>query len=545
MKIHVLDGDFEITHNSELLPGASIEVDKTASLTVAEGQNVYIFDNDQWPSTTTRADAAINVHGNINLNGALYTTRSLEDGTNTTYGANIYSTNADAGTVSFGTNAPTTQASIDLITGIDSEKKKKIIKTVTMDPALLKNGTGASQAYTPTSETAESHSFAYMDNEWKETYTNGCFEVIGENVYVKPSGYVQLKKSQIVDGLREGVEEANHTYLTVDDKLLILMLGCQWWEVEKVDGSTDPEVFECKKPGYEGFYYYDDSDPNVWPWKLKTVNVKFYSAEEGDNVLKTIVTDYNGVPDQAVIASNPTKATTDEYTYQFYGWKSSVSGTEYPWTATLETAIANMSYRPVFTKTPRHYTVTFKNANNGADIPVEAEYNAHPVCTLTPSKAATAQYTYSFQYWLASDNTTQYAIDVELPAVTGATYYTAVWSSVVNRYTITWMDGETVLETDKHQLYGSATAFNGTLPTKATDDNFVYTFSGWRSSLTGTTYEDGSTPAVGGETTYEAQYSTKPRYKVTFSNYDGTPLQQEFATRSAVRQVRSTHRHLL
>lgn len=519
MKIHVLDGDFEITHDSELLPGASIEVDKTASLTVKSGQKVYIFDNDQWPSTTSRADAAINVHGNINLNGALYTTRSIAEGTNATYGANIYSTNADAGTVSFRSNAPATTASVDLITGIDSEKKQKIIKTVTMDPALLKNGDGS---YTPTSGTVKTHAFAYMNNVWQETYTNECFEVIGEDVYVKPSGYVKLKKSQIVAGLREGVEEPNHTYLTIDDKLLIRMLpDCQWWEVEATD---DPTVFECKKAGYEGFYYYDDSSET---WKLKTVSVKFYSAEEGEDVLKTIVTDYKGIPDQAVIAVNPTKATTAEYTYQFYGWKSSATGTEYPWTATLEVATSDMSYRPVFTKTKRNYTVTFVNANNGANVPVETPYGEHPSCD--PIKDATAQYTYYFLNWTDA-NSNSYAIDATLPKVTGATSYTAHWSSIVNRYTITWVDGETVLETDKHQLYGSTTAFNGMLPTKATDNNFVYAFSGWRSSMTGQTYANGSTPNVAGETTYEALFSTTSRYMITFNNYNGDSLQKEPVT---------------
>lgn len=551
MKIHILDGEFKITQSTEFLPGATLEIDKTASLTINEtyknssnktkNLNVYVFDKDQWTLTTsscspiyspswpngskpsrTVGDAAINIHGNIDVKGSLYTTRSISGGTNTTYGANIYSNNTDAGTIYLENTAPSSQTSINIITGVSNHSL--VTKEVTMDPALLKNGTGASQAFTPTSGTAANHSFAYMDNEWTETYTEGCFEFKGDVAYAKPSDYVALKKQRDEVGDYDDLYITDkHTYLSTDESRIFIQVldaegNCQWWEVEE---TSDPTVFECKKTGYEGFYYYDESNEL---WTLKTVKVKFYAAEEGDAVLKEIITNFNGIPDHAVIESNPSKPTEIGYTYQFYGWKSSVSGTTYPWTNQLEVATADMSYRPVFTKTPRNYTITFINANNGADIPVETAYNTHPICTPAPTKAATAQYTYYFQNWEG------YEPDAELPAVTGATSYTAVWAQTVNKYTITWKNGDEVLETDTKQPYGTATAFNGTLPTKETDNNYVYAFSGWLSSMTGQTYANESTPEVAGETTYEAQFSTTPRYDITFANYDGTQLQKEPVT---------------
>ena len=523
MDMHVLSGDFEITNNAELLPGSTIEIDKTASLTVKEGKNLYVFDKDQWPLSTSYADAAINVHGNINVEGALFTSNKGSE-TSKTDGANIYSTNADAGTISFVEAAPSEAATIELITSIANSAKVK--KTVTMDPAQLKNGTGASEAYTQTINTEEGHAFAYINNEWQETYTNGCFEVRGSTVYAKPSGYVALKKTKEEGGLLEGVEEENHTYLTADDKILILALDCQWWEVTQV-GESD--VYYCATNGIYYQYQYD-SEFDSWYWREKVVNVTFYSAETGTDVLKVITTNYGGIPDQAVIASNPTKATTDGYTYQFSGWMSSVDPyTTYPWTATLEEAREDMSYRPVFTATPRNYTVTFKNANNGVDVPVETAYNTHPVCTPAPAKAATAQYTYYFQYWLASDQTTQYAIDAELPAVTGATYYTAVWAQTVNKYSVIWKNGDEILRTDTKQLYGAAVSYGSDPePTKEKDANFEYQFDGW--SLTDGGDKLVSLPSVSGEMTFYAHYSTTPRYAITFANYDGTQLQKEPVT---------------
>ncbi len=527
MKIRVLDGDFSVTQTSELLPGASVEIDKTASFTINSGKNVYVFDNDQWPfgitqvvyspswkngkaPTRTKEDAAVNVHGKIVVKGGLFTTNSIADGTNATNGANIYSTNEDAGTISYGTNAPSS-SSINLITNISGSAFSPTLtkRAVTMESAKLKNNDGS---YTATAGTQSGEAFIYLNNVWQKTYTNGCFEVIGSTVYAKPSEYVALKKSQTVGGKLTGVAETNHTYLTADDKILILMDECQWWEVV---ATSDPTVFKCKKEGYEGFYYYDNSSSK---WKLKTVNVKFYSAETGDNVLKTIVTDYNGIPDQAVIATNPTKGTTAEYTYSFYGWKSSVTGTEYKWTDELEVATADMSYRPVFTATKRNYTITLVNANNGANVPLEVPYGERP--DYTPVKDPDAHYTYSFIDWTNGAN--HYATCNDMPTVTGTATYTANWNSTVNKYNITWMNGETVLEVDENQPYGTVTSYGGATPTKAADDDYAYTFSGWHNSLTNAPKANNET--VTGEITYTAQYSTTPRYAVTFNNYDGTQL---------------------
>ena len=522
MKIHILDGTMEITQSTMFQPGTQVEINKTATLKInssfKDGNNstqelkVYLIDQDQWKTSTSNPDAAWNVHGKVEVAGKLYTTNKGE--TTKTDGANIYSTNADAGTVSF-SNAAAGATTFKLVTGASNGLQTK---TVDIESAKLKNNNGS---YTETAGANSGEAYIYLDNVWQKTYTNGCFEVIGSTVYAKPSGYVALKKSQTVGGKLTGVEETNHTYLTADDKILILMDECQWWEVV---ATSDPTVFECKKDGYEGFYYYDNSSSK---WKLKTVNVKFYSAVTGDNVLKTIVTDYNGIPDQAVIATNPTKATTAEYTYSFYGWKSSVTGTEYKWTDQLEVATADMSYRPIFTATKRNYTITLVNANNGANVPLEVPYGEKPV--YTPVKDATAQYTYSFKDW--TNGSIHYATCDDMPTVTGTTTYTANWTSVVNEYNITWKNGNEILEVDENQPYGTATAFNGaSLPTKDADDDYEYAFSQWRSSLNGNSYNNGSTPTVAGETTYEAQYTTTPRYAITFNNYDGTQLARTIYT---------------
>lgn len=533
MKIHILDGNFAITQSTQLLPGSQIEINKTGTLTINGKStknadvNLYVLDADQ-STFNTKPDALLNVHGKIeikkdvaaNTQGNLFTTKSIANGTNATNGANIYSCDADAGTITFNAYAPG-EATVKLITSIGGSATSPTINTrsVTMEPAKLKNGDGS---YAETSGTTSGEAWVYLEGEWQKTYTNGCFEVIGSIVYAKPSEYVALTNTtKDANDKWIGVPESNHTYAAEGGKILILMDECQWWEVV---ATSDPAVFKCEKPGYEGYYYYDESASK---WKLKTVNVTFYMKEEGtDTKDKVVVTDYNGIPDQSVIASNPEKGTTDAATYQFYGWKSSVSGTTYHWTATLETATADMSYRPVFTENPRHYTVTFADANNGANVPVEYAYGETPA--YTPVKDPTAQYTYYFQYWLAADDVTQYLPGATLPEVTSATTYTAVWSQTVNKYSVVWRNGEDILETDTKQAYGASVSYDGETPTKEEDANFAYTHDGW--SLTDGGEKLTSLPTVSGEMTFYAHYSTTPRYKVTFANYDGTQLQQEIVT---------------
>lgn len=540
MKIHILDGNFGITQDAQLLAGAQVEINKTGTLTINEKDSkdrdvhFYVFDKDQsnltsqvtvafspsWTGSSapkrTINDAAINVHGNIDVRGTLYTTNKGTE-TSKTDGAKIHSNNDDAGTVTFNKTAPSEIDDIQLITSISGDKINT--KTIKMDPAKLKNGI-ADPAYTATAGATSGSAYMYFENQWQSAETNGCFQIFDSTVYAKPSEYVALDKSQIVDGKLTGVQESDFTYLTAEGKHLILMDECQWWEVEP---TSDPTVFECTKEGYEGFYYYDETAAK---WKLKTVTVTFYAEETGDEVLKTIVTDFNGVPDQAVIASNPTKETTAAATYTFSGWKSSVTGTEYKWTDPLEVATADMNYRPVFTTNPRHYTVTFVDAQNGTNVPVEYEYNATP--SYEPVKDPSAQYSYYFQYWLAADGVSQYAKDAALPAVTEATTYTAIWAPMINKYSVIWKNGDEVLETDTKQAYGASVTYDGATPTKAADNNFAYTFDGW--SLTDGGEKLSSMPTVSGEMTFYAHYSTTPRYKVTFANYDGTPLQQGYVT---------------
>ena len=119
------------------------------------------------------------------------------------------------------------------------------------------------------------------------------------------------------------------------------------------------------------------------------------------------------------------------------------------------------------------FTVTWKNGDAVLETDENVEYGTTPEYNgETPTKDADVQYTYTFSDWSP-------AVD----AVTGNVTYTAQFSKTVNKYTVTWKNGDTILETDEDVEYGAIPEYNGETPTKAMDDKYTYKFSDWSPAI--------------------------------------------------------------
>ena len=205
MKIHLLSGEMDFTQSTSLLPGAEVEIDKESTVSITNSSDpaivsgsLYVYDAAQWikpvwgkfgdqpalpgagglsykntvvvkysPSwggkPTVRDEhgtlesASINVHGTFDAKqGFVFTTEN---------GANIHSTNEDAGTFIYTNPAPANEYVfyINPIEGAGQEFGGLIFgQEVTS--AQLKNG---DNSYTQTTGAGEHQSFIYMDNEWK------------------------------------------------------------------------------------------------------------------------------------------------------------------------------------------------------------------------------------------------------------------------------------------------------------------------------------------------------------------------------------------
>ncbi len=98
-------------------------------------------------------------------------------------------------------------------------------------------------------------------------------------------------------------------------------------------------------------------------------------------------------------------------------------------------------------------TVTFLNEDGTVIDSRKWDYGTIPTCE-EPTKPADAQYTYTFAGW--TDGTNVYPTGTNLPAVTGDATYTATYTTAVNQYTVTFMDGNTILGEPQTVEYGQS-----------------------------------------------------------------------------------------
>ena len=216
---------------------------------------------------------------------------------------------------------------------------------------------------------------------------------------------------------------------------------------------------------------------------------------EDDTELATSEVKYGTVPTYP--GDTPTKAADEQYTYTFKGW-----------TPEIVAVTGDATYTATFTDTIRTYTVTWKNwdgteleKDENVEYGAEPEYNGE-----TPTRAATAQYTYTFNGWVPA-----------VSSVTGDVTYTATFTETLNEYTVMWKNGDTVIKSEKVD-YGDTPVYSGETPTKEGNAQYSYTFKGW----------DPEIAEVTGDVTYTATFTeTVNTYTVTWKNWDGAVLETD------------------
>ena len=513
MKIHLLSGEMHITQNTTFLPGVELEINKLSTMTVDEDVNLYMHDSEQWgaysfkdayaskikyrpggvPGSSVRdissaaalGDAQINVHGTVAVVGAIRTT----DG-----GANIFSTNADAGTVTFAEHCSTTdEHTFDTWThqtGSGSETEPHYIDYHAAS-AKLKNGNGA---FTSTVGATEGMSYCYINNQWVNMTDEDCFAYDQYGVYyIKPQAYVPISV---------GVpsEEADHTYrdhYAGTNGIYILTSdiagNCQWWEVEPVAGH--PDLFRCLHPKNDDVYYYYNTTAGVWEEKKFVVKWQNWDG----SLIEDYKVKYNTMP--KYLGSTPSREKTDYYTYDFAGWSPD-----------LTSVTEDVTYLAKFTQTDRKYIITFKDASNNV---IETQYlkmNDIPACS-------DANYPGANKTW-----------NPAISAVTGdATYIVA--SIPAGPYNIKFVNWNgTVLKkangTDD-AIYsvasGNQPSYDGAEPEKPALTDEIYTFNGWIAA-DGAVYDNDHLPNASAPAIYTASFAvSKSTYTIKFVKENGDP----------------------
>ena len=555
LKIHILDGKMGVKYNTVMLPGAEIEIDKTATVTIENEMALYLYDAEQWgkyifsdayaqpvlysPSAPENhgrhtpvaragswvnssgwwyvldkpASATINVHGTFDVKGALYTTEN---------GANIYSSIADAGTMYFSNaaaaNSEVSQPSAyevqttDMII-VELPKASKITyATATCTSAKLKNDAGSAYSdgdgYSETAGTDAGQSFCFIDidkdgkGEWVSLTTDGCFVYDSEGIYyAKPSDYVALQNGK--------TPNADHTYSSADGSRTFILIcddeqtDCQWWQVTYHEESG---LYYCAK---NGIYYFFDEDIDLWVEKKYTITWLNYDGnpvlDENDEEI-TYFVPYGSMPKY----NNSTPTRQDDpgyYTYDFVRW-----------TPEFTPVTSDVSYTAVYERNPVMYTITWKNANNTEREVGYFQRDSMPVCRTEPTGMGTS--------W-------EWSPVVE-PVTGNKTYTLQAIVTPKTSFTVTWknFNGSTLetLETDTDVPAGTIPTYNGEDPSKASLDDVRFIWNP----------EDGWTPAVSpvtADVVYVAKYTEQPiTYAITWKNYDYTDLLVQNVTPNTVPQ---------
>ena len=383
MKIHLLSGLMDFTQNTALLPGAEVEINKESVVSITKdvehpevkSGSLYIYDADQWgkyayakdgykytkvvrytPSANGQPtlrnadakpkDASINVHGTFDTkDGYIFTSEG---------GANIFSTNEDAGTFVFTTEAKPIGYTEQVwqINEAGEEEAKAFVSAKLINKDLT---------YTETAGTGNLRSYCYMDEKWRQLAYVNCYTIDGDifsadpdvkAVYAKPQEYVEIAISGIDMEKGEFIGNEDHTFSdkeTGSRRFILMNNNCQWWEVKKVDGEEN--LFHCIHP-LNNTYYCWGEDPTTLQegWIEKRCAITW---KNGDNTIATYQLPRGAMAEY--LGTNPTKPMDEGYTYTFTGW-----------TPALTTVTQDATYTAVYESTPRKYTVTLKSDVEGA-----------------------------------------------------------------------------------------------------------------------------------------------------------------------------------
>lgn len=558
--LNIHSGTTTVNQDVALLPGVQVSIDSGAELKVASGCSLYIYDKDQWGTycnggqfksvaysptkTKTRTnadlvDVIIDVNGTLTAEGYIYTTASGAD-IKTSEGTGRVVLTGGAGTAT--TTYQATQSG-SAITYVE----------IPITSAKLHNGSqyvGTAEEYTATEGAAAGSAYRWWtyDSKWHSADeilvsfdANGgegsmdamtqkkdaSFTLTG-NTFTR-TGYDFTGWNTEKDGSGTSYTDGATVTFTSDT-----VLYAQWkakkytvtWVNE--DGTvleTDENVPYGTTPTYNGEtptkaanaqYTYtfkgwtpdvDTVTGNVTYTAVYTSTVNTYTVtwknldgtilETDENVEYGATPEYNG--------ATPTMAADAKYTYTFVGWNPYV-----------DTVTGNVTYTAAYRADLRFYRVTWYEADGtirgnepraayGANIwDMTKSYTPTP-----PTKAADAQYTYTFDHWVNRE--TNEAI-TSASKVTGNTDLDPVFKQELRMYTITWKnDDGTILETDEKVEYGTVPTYDGETPTKAEETRYTYSFIGWDKDVT----------AVSGDVTYTAQFEKTGKNGLSVED-DGT-----------------------
>lgn len=237
-----------------------------------------------------------------------------------------------------------------------------------------------------------------------------------------------------------------------------------------------------------------------------TSNLRYYSWD-GQTLLHTETVSDGG---DGTWATEPTRDSTAQYTYEFLGWSTETDAHVADPTAT-EAVTMDRDVYAAYSASVRTYTVTWKDWDNTVlETDTDVPYGTTPTYDgATPTK----------------DGRPATGWEPAVSAVTGNATYTATYVRV---FTLSYysQDGQTLLHTED-VVEGQSGTWAGT-PEKADTAQYDYTFVGWATSANATAATSGARSNVAANRSVYAAFSETLRtYTVTWKNEGGATLETD------------------
>jgi uncharacterized repeat protein (TIGR02543 family) len=367
----------------------------------------------------------------------------------------------------------------------DAELNSYEIKFLNYDGTLLETKS-VDYGVTPSYDNAEpekpnDETYSYVFKGWSPELT----AVTGNAEYT--AQYEQIKLSYIISFVNE-------------DGTLIKKVRVFAGEKPVYDGDEPTKAstaeFDYTFAGWDKeFAEADEATTYTATYNAirRSYDIKFLNYD--GTLLKTQSVEYGTVP--VYDGETPIKGGTVQYGYVFTGW-----------TVDPVKVTGEASYTAKFEEVINEYKIKFVNFDGTVLQESDVKYGDTPAYNgETPVRAATAQYTYAFAGWTP-----------EIDTVKGIATYTAKYTSTVNSYTVKFVNYDGTELYSKILDYGSYPTYGGKVPTRAADDDYVYTFSGW----------DKSFARITADTTFTAKYSTIANsFTVKFVDENGNTIQSK------------------
>lgn len=436
--------------------------------------------------STMPGDATINVHGTFNTgDGAVYTTAG---------GANIFSSNEDAG--SFIVNRPTPTYTAKIYQVANASASSYIFTEAVS--AKLKNGAGAEEPYTATAGTGTNLAFLYRDNTWQApvkdsimTFYFDCYtaevdmDAYAADVAAKANNIAIYHAPDNIAECLVGMALAKQAFGT--------SLTPANYETMKANGllsnymaTIHEQVASMKEAGYDlgGAVQHIYIKPQEWLEIAATAHIKL-NFDQMD--IKKFKDSYD--------AGNFNDAVNDYMDY-----------------------VEAHAYNPILESVEGNADNTYSDADGAGRL---------FILMFDACQWWEVEKKYNLYHCIHPQNDTYYEWIPNVDPDTKIDY--GYWSE--KRYTITWKNwnGDTIPTADKDGVlqksykvtYGTMAEFLGTNPTREKTIDYTYDFTGW-------------TPALGpvtSDVTYTATYTQKPRmYTIIFQNEGGVEIERQFLT---------------